>query len=64
MKTFIFTLLFTTTLLLSACSDNTMPLTDSEMAAEHNMTMEEFKENKSAAARMNMTIEEHFKMLK
>ncbi len=47
---------------LTGCTNNNAPMTDAEMAKQQGMTMQEFKETKSAAARMNMTINEHVKM--
>lgn len=38
------------------------PITDADMAKKYNMSLEEFQEQKEAAARMNMTIEDHLSM--
>ncbi len=37
------------------------PTSDAEMAAKYGMTMEEYQEQKEAAARMNMSVEDHLK---
>lgn len=47
---------------LSACSSS-QPMTKEDMAAMHGMTVEEYDEMSDAAARMNMTMEEHMKMM-
>lgn len=39
------------------------PLTEAQQAESYWLTLEEFREEKQAAARMNMTIEEHMRML-
>ena len=46
---------------LTACSGEA-PLTEAEEAEKYGMTIEEYRENKEAAARMNMTVEEHLEM--
>ena len=46
----------------AGCSSNE-PMSDADMAEMHNMSDEEFQETKEAAARMNMSIEEHMKMM-
>lgn len=62
MKAFITTLIITiTTVSLSACSSKS--LTEQDQAAKYGMSMEEYKEQKEAAARMNMTIEDHMKTM-
>lgn len=59
-----FALIITSVVLMGAgCSGNNAPLTEEQQAAEHGMTLEEYKETKEAAARMNMTMEEHMKMM-
>lgn len=47
------------TLLLAGCGS--APMTDADMASDYGMSMEEFQEQKEAAARMNMSIEDHLK---
>jgi major membrane immunogen (membrane-anchored lipoprotein) len=47
------------TVLLAGCGS--APMTDADMAAKYGMTQEEFQEQKEAAARMNMSIEDHLK---
>ena len=46
---------------LASCGSQA-PLTEAEQAEKYNMSVEEFREQKDAAARMNMTIEEHLNM--
>ena len=53
-------LLLVATLWLASCGSEA-PLTEAEQAEKYNMTTTEYKEMKDAAARMNMTIEEHMK---
>lgn len=60
-KIFLITLLISTSLFLASCSED-KPLTESEQAQKYNMTTQEFQETKEAAARMNMTIDDHMKM--
>lgn len=47
---------------LAGCNSQ-QPLTEEEQAASYGLTLEEYREEKQAAARMNMTIEEHMRML-
>ncbi len=37
------------------------PMTEADMAKKYGMSMEEFQEQKEAAARMNMSVEDHLK---
>lgn len=63
MKKFVLiSLLLVVTLWLASCSDSDAPLTEAQQAEKYNMSTAEYKEMKDAAARMNMTIEEHMKM--
>ncbi len=57
------TFLFSLSLLvaLTACSGEE-PMTEAEQAESMGMTMEEYQETKEAAARMNMSVEEHMNM--
>lgn len=50
------------TVLLAGCGSQ-QPMTEQEQADNYGWTLEEYRENKQAAARMNMTIEEHVKMV-
>lgn len=59
-KIILIALLATSTLLLASCGSEA-PLTEAQQAEKYNMTTTEYKEMKDAAARMNMTIEEHMK---
>ena len=47
---------------LASCSSSEAPLTESQQAEKYNMTIEQYKEVKDAAARMNMTVEQHLNM--
>ena len=47
---------------LTSCGTSEAPLTEAQQAEKYGMSVEEFKEQKDAAARMNMTIEDHLKM--
>lgn len=49
------------TLLLASCGSQA-PLTEAQQAEKYNMSESEFQETKEAAARMNMTVEDHMKM--
>lgn len=55
---FVFVILFTT-----GCANTDKPMTLEEEAAHYGLTVEELKAEKQAAARMNMSWEEHAKML-
>jgi len=63
MRKFIPTLLVLSIVLLAGCASN-KPLTEAEQAAQYGMTVEMYREEKQAAARMNMNFDEHVKMLK
>lgn len=39
------------------------PMTEEQQAAKYGITVERFREEKKAAARMNMGLEEHMKMI-
>lgn len=60
MKTLSLSVLSLSVLTLIACSD--APMTDADMAAQYGYSIEEYQEQKEAAARMNMTIEDHLNM--
>jgi len=63
-KTIISTLLITLlAFTLIGCGGSEEPMSEADMAAEHNMTEEEMQEMKEAAARMNMSLEDHMKMM-
>ena len=49
-------------LLLASCGNSEGPLTEAQQAEKYGLSVEEFKEQKDAAARMNMTIEQHLNM--
>ncbi len=58
----IMALLLMTVLLASCGGASEGPLTEAQQAESYGMSVAEFKEQKDAAARMNMTIEDHLKM--
>ncbi len=60
-KVLLVSLLVSSTVLLASCGWEA-PLTEAQQAEKYNMTTTEYKEMKDAAARMNMTIDEHMKM--
>lgn len=45
---------------LAGCGQT--PMTDADLAEQYGMSLEEFQEQKEAAARMNMNIEDHLNM--
>ncbi|PCI25130.1 hypothetical protein COB57_02850 [Candidatus Peregrinibacteria bacterium] len=51
--------IFALILVLTGCTSQEVPMTDAEMAEKYGLSMEDFKAQKSAAARMNMNIEDH-----
>ena len=55
----ILSLIFVSTLLLSACGEK--PMTEAQQAESYGISVEEFRDQKQAAARMNMSIEEHMR---
>lgn len=55
-------MLIGSTVLFAACGNNEAPLTEAEQAASYGLTMDEYQEQKEAAARMGMTVEEHLNM--
>ena len=57
MKTLSIAFLSLVALTLVGCSEK--PMTDADMAAQYGLSLEEFQEQKEAAARMNMSIEDH-----
>ena len=61
MKTIILSLALISTLFLASCGTSNQPLTEAQQAESYNMSLEEFREMKDAAARMNMSIEDHMK---
>lgn len=64
MKKIVLSIVALTAFLTLAGCGSQGPLTEEEQAAKYGYTLEEYRENKIAAARMNMTIDEHAKMLK
>lgn len=62
-KKFVLISLFLVIILgLSSCVNSEAPLNEAQQAEKYWMSVSEFKEQKDAAARMNMTIEDHLKM--
>lgn len=62
MKNLILILAIISLTILGGCSASEAPLTEKQMAEKNGMSMEEYKETKEAAARMNMSVDEHVKM--
>ncbi len=62
-KIILISLLLIATLWLASCGSSDAPLTETQQAEQYNMTVAEYKDMKNAASRMNMTIEEHMKMM-
>lgn len=62
MKKLFTVFVFTFAIVLAGC--NGKPMSETDMAQEYGLTMEEFQEQKEAAARMNMSIEDHLKNMK
>lgn len=62
MKNFLISILTLSIIFLAGCASE-RPMTEEEQAAKYGMTVEEFREEKKAAARMNMSLEAHMKML-
>lgn len=63
MRKFLSTITLLSIVLLTGCASDA-PLTEEQQAAEYGMTVEEYRQEKQAAARMNMSWDEHVKMLK
>lgn len=61
-KLLLISILLVATLWLASCGSTEAPLTESQQAEKYNMDTTEYKETKDAAARMNMTVEDHMKM--
>jgi len=61
-KIILTTSLLSMALLLASCGNSEGPLTEAQQAEKYGLSVEEFKEQKDAAARMNMTVEDHLKM--
>jgi major membrane immunogen (membrane-anchored lipoprotein) len=55
-------LIIASTLLFTGCGSQ-KPLSETEQAAKYGMTVERYREEKAAAARMNMSWEDHVKMI-
>ena len=55
-------LLLVPALLLAGCKDSEAPMTETQQAEKYNLSLEEFRKQKDAAASMGMTIDEHLKM--
>ncbi|PIR52623.1 hypothetical protein COU76_05465 [Candidatus Peregrinibacteria bacterium CG10_big_fil_rev_8_21_14_0_10_49_10] len=62
-KKFVPTLLVLSIVLLAGCASQ-KPLTETEQAQQYGMTIERYREEKQAAARMNHSWDEHVKMLR
>jgi hypothetical protein len=62
MKKFCTSILVLSVLFLTACASSA-PMTEEQQAEKYGVTVERFREEKRAAARMNMGIEEHMMMI-
>ncbi len=62
MKKFLLPILTLSIIFLAGCASE-KPMTEEEQAATYGITVEQFREEKKAAARMNMNLEEHMKTL-
>ena len=62
MKTLVSFLLTFSILFLAGCASE-QPMTEEQQAAKYGMTVQRYREEKSAAARMGMTWEEHVKAI-
>ncbi len=62
MKKFLSSLLVFSFVFLVGCASDA-PMTEEQQAAKYGITVEQFRAEKRAAARMNMSLEEHMKML-
>lgn len=62
MKTIAIITVLISVLFLASCWVNNTPMTELEQAEHYGMTLQEFREMKDAAARMNMSIDDHMKM--
>jgi len=62
MKKLLSTLFILSLLVLVGCSSE-QPMTEEQQAESYGMTVERYREEKAAAARMGMTWEEHVKMI-
>lgn len=58
----LFVLPLLTILFLAGCGTS-QPMNEAEQAASYDMSVQEYQEMKQAAARMNMSVEEHLKMM-
>lgn len=63
-KKFWFAAAFVGVITLTGCvgGGSDEPMTEAQQAAELGISAEEYQENKEAAARMNMTMDEHMNM--
>jgi hypothetical protein len=59
-KAYTFVFVFALSLLLLGCGDK--PMTEADMAKNYGLSLEEYQEQKEAAARMNMNVEDHLNM--
>jgi len=62
MRNLFSTLLVLSVFLLAGCGSQE-PMTEEQQAVQYNMTIEQYRAEKRAAARMNMNWEDHIKML-
>jgi len=62
MKKFLSLTVLIPSLFLAACTAQA-PMNEEQQAAKYGLTVERYREEKSAAARMNMSFDEHIKMI-
>lgn len=62
MKKLIFTIILIATVVLAGCNSETA-LTDQEKAQKYGLTLQEYQQQKEAAARMGMNVDDHLKSL-
>ncbi|HEY5714491.1 MAG TPA: hypothetical protein VIT68_04020 [Candidatus Gracilibacteria bacterium] len=60
MKNLVIAFVLSFCFLLTGCGQK--PMTDADMAQKYGLSLEEYQEQKEAAARMNMNIEDHLNM--
>lgn len=63
MKKLIFTIILISTVVLAGCNTETALTTDQEKAQKYGLTLQEYQEQKEAAARMGMNVDDHLKAL-
>ena len=62
MRKLVSTILVLSVVALAGCASE-KPLSEAEQAAQYGMTVQRYREEKAAAARMNMKFEDHMKTM-